>query len=253
MSRSIRSYEDIVETYKISILQQPADWSIEDGGLAETTDGDIKSGDDVYSALSRFVQLWCYNETHFRYLFDAARKMVEQHSVLADKIDDIGNKHAAEVAANPLVSIDEFARALHAHSDSEGVAYFGANTYAGCLVIALGNALQRFKQDLKIGKTWGTAAPTFGRHSVGDIVIAAANGYRHENEWETRMASFGSLDERQRASHGIITEALAGNSTSEISGMARTPEIVQLLSDGNFETLARNIFEFAKNVARIGE
>jgi hypothetical protein len=31
--------------------------------------------------------------------------------------------------------------------------------------------------------------------------------------------------------------------------MARTPEIVQLLSNGNFETLARNIFEFANSVA----
>jgi hypothetical protein len=175
--------------------------------------------------------------------------MAEQHSRLADEIDDIGNKHAAELAANPLASIDEFAKALHAHSDREGVVYFGANTYAGCLVIALGNALQRFKRDLKIGKTWGTTAPTFGRHSVGAIVIAAANGYRHENEWETRMASFGSLDKRQKASHGVITEALAGNSTSEVSGMARTPEIVQLLSNGNFETLARNIFEFANSVA----
>ena len=57
MSHSVRSYEDIVETYKISILQQPADWSIEDGGLAETADGDVKVGDDVYSALSRLVQL----------------------------------------------------------------------------------------------------------------------------------------------------------------------------------------------------
>jgi hypothetical protein len=82
-------------------------------------------------------------------------------------------------------------------------------------------------------------------------VIAAANGYRHENEWETQMATFGTLNERQRPSHGIITEALAGNSTSELSGMARAPEIVQLLSNGNFETLARNVFQFATNVARI--
>jgi hypothetical protein len=250
---SARNYTEIVKAYNLEILERPADWSIENGDLARTTDGDIKNGDDVYSALSRLVQLWCYNETHFRYLFDAAREMVEQHSLLADEIDDIGNIHAREAAANPLVNIDEFAQALHAHSDKEGVAYFGANTYAGCLVIALGNALQRFKRDLKIGKTWGTAAPTFGRHSVGAIVIGAANGYRHENEWETRMASFGSLDQRQKASHDIITEALAGNSTSEISGMARTPEIVQLLSNGSFETLARNIFEFAKNVARIGK
>jgi hypothetical protein len=63
------------------------------------------------------------------------------------------------------------------------------------------------------------------------------------------MASFGSLTELQKASHDIITEALAGNSTSEISGMARTPEIIQLLSNGEFETLTRTIFEFAKNAA----
>jgi hypothetical protein len=249
VSRSVRSYEDIVETYKISILQQPADWSIEDGGLAETADGDIKEGDDVYSALSRLVQLWCYNETHFRYLFEAAHEMVEQHSRLADEIDDIGNKHAAELAANPLASIDEFAKALHAHSDREGVVYFGANTYAGCLIIALGNVLQRFKGDLGVRPTWETAGPTFRGYSIGSIVIAAANGYRHENEWANQLASTGKLEKRQKASHDIIVGALAGNSIAETSGVARVPEIVQLLSNGDFGHLTFNVFEFAKNAA----
>jgi hypothetical protein len=109
---SARNYTEIVKAYNLEILERPADWSIENGDLARTTDGDSKNGDDVYSALSRLVQLWCYNETHFRYLFDAAREMVEQHSLLANEIDDIGNKHATEAAANPLVNIDEFVGGL---------------------------------------------------------------------------------------------------------------------------------------------
>ncbi len=249
MSHFVRNYEDVVKTYKIAILEQPADWSVDDRDHARTSDGDIKLGDSVYSALSRLVRLWCYNETHFRYLFEAAREMIGRHSQLADEIDDIANKRAGELAANPMVSIDEFAKALHAHADSEGLVYFGANTYAGCLMVALGNALQRFKSDLDVGPAWETAGPTFGGYSVGSIVVAAANGYRHENEWAIQLASTGKLKEHQKPSHNVIAGALAGSSIAEISGVARIPEIVQLLSNGDFERLTLNVFDFAKNVA----
>jgi hypothetical protein len=246
---SVRDYNDIVKSYRLTLLEQSADWSIENGDLALTADGDIRNGSVSYSALSRLVQLWCFNETHFRYLFASANGMIDLLSTLGDDLDRIANQRTANITSDPFEGFDQFAEALHLHSDKEGMVFFGANTFAGSLLIALGNALQRFRADVEDRSGWDTAWPTFGRYSLGNVMIAAANGYRHENEWSNQLASKGKLTGQQKASHDVIVGALAGQSISEISGPARIPEILRLLSNGEFERLTANIFEFSNNVA----
>jgi len=72
---STRSFDEIVQAYDLSLLRKPADWSLLDGDLARTADGDIKVGSTAYNALFRLVWLWQLNEPHFRYLLDAVNSM----------------------------------------------------------------------------------------------------------------------------------------------------------------------------------
>jgi hypothetical protein len=44
----VRPADDLIEAYGLELLKEPADWSIENGDLAMTADGDIKVGSTAY-------------------------------------------------------------------------------------------------------------------------------------------------------------------------------------------------------------
>jgi hypothetical protein len=54
---------------------------------------------------------------------------------------------------------------------------------------------------------------------------------------------------KQRASIGVINGCLAGRIAATESTLARCAEIILLLSEGEFDSLAKNILQFAHNVA----
>lgn len=249
----IRSSEDLVRIYGLSLLEaSPGDWSIVDGDLAMTRDGDPQEGSRYYNALFRLVNLWRYNEPHLRYLFGAVSDMMTWRASLAEKLNQIGdpqNLSASMSSSNPWEGFPEFAEAIRATSDQQALAHFGANTYAGCLLIVLSNALRRFRDDIDPEQAWKIASPSFNGFSVGQIIVAGANGYRHEDDW----AKATVLDDQQKRSHDVITGALAGRPASDEPTPARYVELIQLLSDGDFEVFAKNVLGFAHDVAVMEE
>ena len=51
--RAVPEYDALVEKHGLSILFEAGDFSIENGGLRQTTGGDIQLGDATYSAMFR--------------------------------------------------------------------------------------------------------------------------------------------------------------------------------------------------------
>jgi hypothetical protein len=240
-----RSTDDIIRAYNLTMLQVPADWSIENGDLALMPDGDPQVGNLPYSALNRLAELWRYNEPHLHDLYRTVSEMTARYRESNREFDRIGGLHIRPSTYNPWEGFDDFAQAFREASDERGMAHFGAHTYAGCLLIVLSNMLQRFRSDIGMPEAWKAAEPIFNGFSVGRIVVAAANGYRHEDEW----AKATVLDGQQKRSHDIITGALAGRPASDEPTPARCVEIVQLLSGEEFDILAGNVLGFAHNVA----
>jgi hypothetical protein len=117
-----------VQAYSLSILDAPEDWTLEDGDLAVTKDGDPITGDLAYNGLFRFVQTWRYNTAHLRYLFDTMAKMVAWRTSLDEKASAIGQTSSGQFL--------EFAELLGATLEEQRVATFGATTYSGCLILA---------------------------------------------------------------------------------------------------------------------
>jgi len=211
----IRSSEDLVRTYGLSLLEASSgDWSIVDGDLAMTADGDPQAGTRCYNALYRLVNLWRYNEPHLRYLFGAVSDMMTWRASLTEKLNSIGdprNLSASMSSSNPWEGFPEFAEIIRATSDQQALAHFGANTYAGCLLIVLSNALRRFRDDIDPEQVWKIASPSFNGFSVGRIIVAGADGYRHEDEW----AKATVLTKKQKPSREVVTGALAGRPASD--------------------------------------
>jgi len=116
------------------------------------------------------------------------------------------------------------------------------------LLISLSNALSRFKSDINPLAYWRTPSPSFGGFSVGRVIIAAANGFRHEDEWARPQEMSEKQKERQKASRDIIIGAAGREPVGEPSP-ARSVDIIQLLGNDDFDELAKNVLGFAHNVA----
>ena len=243
------AYNYIVDAYGLEILKTPGDLSIENGDLALTKDGDLKMGDTVYSGLFRLVQAWRYNSPHLRFLFDISEFMRAHRASLDDKLNEVAQRRAAQFDIATFPNVDpDYVKAFWAVSDEQGVAEFGRATYGGCLVLLLSSSLQRFKDDIDATQEeWIKAAPLFNGCSLGQVLVAAANGFRHEDEWaKTRPST-----PKQRASQEILTKALQGHEHQLTFRMpGRSAEVLDLLSQGgDFDRLAANVFTFAHNVA----
>jgi hypothetical protein len=112
-------------------------------------------------------------------------------------------------------------------------------------MIVLSGVLLRFKNDIDARTDWSSTGPFFNTHSLGAIIEAAANGFRHADEWaKTRPPTA-----QQRSSQDIINGALSGRPLPGERSPGRCVEVLQLLSGGDFEHLACNVFTFAHNLA----
>ena len=242
------SYDDTVDTYELEILQAPGDWSIVDGDLAVTKDGDIKVGDTAYNALFRLVQEVRLSTPHLRFLFNLVASLQRNRKVLDDRMDAIGEEKRQRFDIKTFLQPDPvFLDGFHATVDEMGTADYGFATYGGCVALLLAGSLLRFKDDLGAkGDDWNKAAPLFGGWSFGQVIVAAANGFRHDDEWsKTRPPT-----PQQKASQDVLSTSLSGRTPPKERAPGRCDEVLALLSQGRgFEGLATNLFSFAHNVA----
>jgi hypothetical protein len=127
-------YDDVADAYNLTILKAPGDWSLENGDLVLTKDGDIKVGDDAYNGLFRFVQSCRYNVFHLRYLYETMKKMAAREEHLEEEINAIGTERGTQLAAGAHdvfgSALTEFAATLHAANEERDVATFGAGLTA---------------------------------------------------------------------------------------------------------------------------
>ena len=242
------SYEDVVETYGLAILKAGGALSVENGEIAMTKDGDLKLGDTVHNALFRLVQAWRLNAPHLRFLFELVRSMLIRRKNLGEKMNKIGNEQSADFDTGKYPEVEtEVIRRFHEVIDEQGAAEYGYATYAGCVVLLLSGSLLRFKNDIEGTATdWNKAAPLFNGCSVGQVIVAAANGFRHDDEWtKTRPST-----PKQRASQKVLATALRGTLANHGRAPGRCPEVLDMLSrGGDFDRLTENLFTFAHNVA----
>lgn len=243
-------YDEFVDRYGLAILKEPGDLQIVDGDLALTRDLDLMMGDKSYNALFRLAEHWRHNSAHVAFLMGLLDLMISRHREAMDRLDEASEKDARQKQETGqfFSRSQEFMDAWHNHFDEEGTAISGQITYAGCVVMLASNALSRFKDDLDCPDThWKQCGRQYGGHSVGEILIASANGFRHADEWaKTRPKT-----QRQLKSTNILVSALGpANLAAEVpSPPGQCQEVIKLFADGGgFEDFTQTIFRFAHAV-----
>jgi hypothetical protein len=206
----VPSYDEILSKHNLCLLQNGVDLVLENGDLALTRWGDLRMGSIAQNGLMRFVQHWRFNEPSFHRLFMEAlsrRKLLVAHR---------------EQAGRPVV-ID--------------LATFNLAAYKAAV-----------RPDMSSDEEveWNQSTPMLQGYSFGQIIVAAANGVRHVDEWEAAQAP----TEKQRASMQVLESALRKEGMSRFHVRDLPAEALDILSDGgNFERLAASMFDFAHNVA----
>jgi hypothetical protein len=232
------------------MLKEGGDLQIVEGDLALTKDCDLMLGDKSYNALFRLAEHWRHNAPHIAVLMDLLGQMAENYCETQRRLNDAA---AAETQrkqeAWTFGASSKFLRAWHSHYDEEGAAVFGGALYAGCIVMLASNALLRFWDDLdRPEEPWRNCRRQFGGRSVGEILIASANGFRHADEW----AKTRPMTAQQRRSANVLTSALGAPDISQLepSPPGRCQEVIHLLADGDgFDGFNKAILGFAHDVA----
>jgi hypothetical protein len=232
----IPNYLETLSRYGLERLEF-SDLHVRNGNIAITADGDLQLGDRTVNALFRLVERWRAHQPTLNDLFEA----MQFHSHRRDETLDARNSgHGPSLVTN----IDAF----HEATDRLRVDESGASIYAGSICLVVNNLLQRFRVDVQpTPDAWREAAPTYAGESFSDIIAAAANNFRHHDEW----ARTSPPTSQQMQSISVLRSVLSARTSGMPAHAIRTNvcrEIVLLVSDGAIEQLHERLFAYAKNV-----
>jgi hypothetical protein len=239
MASLVPTYKSIVAKYAlVAILAQGDLQMTASGDIAVTPDGDLRFGNDKCNAMHRLVQRWCFNARVLERLFG----LVTQESQRMQQAEAERNDIAGFVFTNrPL--IEKF----HTLADEIGAGEFGGAACAGAIMVVLSNMLQRYKDDLKAtNPKWERIGPQFRGYSFGDVVVSAANNFRHHDEW----ARTRTPNSQQLKSITVIEAALNYKKVSPAPDVPwrrnACADLLPVIGGSDFATLEQGFFDFAK-------
>jgi len=131
----------------------------------------------------------------------------------------------------------------HSKNDEIGANEFGEAACAGTLFVILNNLLSRFKNDAQTSRDrWNEGGPFINGVSLGAVVSAAANNFRHHDEWRRSKPP----TQQQLSSMNVLLETLGLG--PQLIRENICPKILKAMSGGKYDQLNRNLFEFAKSI-----
>jgi hypothetical protein len=174
------TYESVVTRHGLGEVLAGSDSQVTAlGGLDMTADGNPKFGDARCNAMHRLVLRWCSNARVLETLLDlVAVDNLRKHTAKAERDAIVCVSFATEFPSPER--IEKF----HALGEEVETGEFGGAACAGAIMVVLNNLLQRYKTDLsELNPEWGGIGPQFNGYSLGEVIEAASNNFRHHDEW----------------------------------------------------------------------
>jgi hypothetical protein len=211
------------------------------GNWSVTRDGDFQFGDTATNAMFRFAQRWRPEQPA---LDELLRSMLSTTQLL----DEL--RSARDSGIGPSLSINP--EAFHSDTESMGNYESGSAVYAGAICVVLNNLLLRFRKDLGLKKSdplWRDTGPKTAGHSMGVVFQAAAENFRHYDEWAgTRVPT-----DQQRESMEVLCAVLRlPLMTSDIRTIRTNVcrGVLLAVRDGSSDKLHHSLFDYAKALCR---
>ena len=246
------TYDEVIALYDITILQSPGDLVIKNGDFALTKSGDLMVNDAKYSAMFRLVQRWRFNAPTLELLFSQVVATKKRRKELDDSLNEVFSEHVLDLTdANPFTPDPRRIESYHELNDEIAANEIGAAAYAGAVVVVLSGLLQSFKDDMDATKDdWDKSAPLIGGCSVGAILVAAANNFRHNDEWAKTRPPKPQQLASIRVLAAAFEEPIAPDGADHRFSRDICVETLELLGGGSFDRMARGLFAFANNMIK---
>lgn len=149
----------------------------------------------------------------------------------------------------PLVRAKQAER-FNTINDEIGASSLGAEACSAAAVLILNSLLLGVKEDLEISRTtWDQTGPLVGGVSVGAILSASANNFRHRDEWRTSRPPTAQQLSSIRVLASALEEPIAPDGSGHKLSRDVSLEILERLSNGSWEELNFRTFEFGHNLA----
>jgi hypothetical protein len=238
---SISAYAAFVQKHDLAKILADNDFKVTASGDIAMWAGSPQQGDDRCNAMLRLLSRWFANTKVLETLLDLVGVDNSRKQLAQSDLDAV-----AESAANGE-DVDRY----HALILEGQTGEFGAAACAGAVMVVLSNLLQRYKKDLHAESlNWDAIEPVFGGCSFGQIVVAAANNFRHHDEWA--LTGRWELDGRQKPSISVIEQALDYTLLSgRVEPWRRNAcaDLVEIICGTNFVVLQDNFIRFARGLA----
>ena len=247
---TVPGYGEIVDRFSLDVLQEPGDLVLVGGDLAVARSGDLMLNSVEYSALFRVVQEWRYNTPTMHYLFDIAFNVQHRKHEIENAINCVFDQpydpRTRGLAPDPA----RVAR-YHELNDEMDALKTSALACASTVVMILSRMLLAMQDDMQATKDqWETSGHLIRGHSVGVILWAAANNFRHNDEWfKTRPPTPQQL-KSIKVLADALQEPIAENGEGHQLHRDICHEILELLSNGDFNKLGMVVLGFANAFAK---
>ncbi|QEE37604.1 MULTISPECIES: hypothetical protein [unclassified Methylobacterium] len=244
-------YGDLIERHGLSVIAEGGDLVLTpDGDIAITKSGGALFGSVAHNAMFRLTEAWRLNSPSLRLMYEAVRELRGQHTALEDEVE----MAATVFGFSGPEPFSAEVSAFHTANDAFGAALLGRGALAGSLMVVTSSLLSRFKSDVEpTAAEWKDTGPFENGVSVGRLIIAAANGFRHHDEWiETRVA--GAFTANQRRSIDPLVQALNLVGPDDLFDDVNACErVIVLLGDQGFEQFEGAVLKYANAVAALVE
>ena len=240
--------EELVRRHKLHLLERPVDLTLINGDLSITRWGDILAGSVQHAGFARFILYWRYNWLSIQELLVAAYQAKIAVQKQREELDRLAAERTSLMRSNPFDQTGQ--QAFHVKYQQEGdvlgALAFGQETYAASLMLTLSSLLGQLRDDIEANDTiWRGCGPHYGGRSLGELVAAAANAFRHADEWLKTVKPSA----RQRVSMDCLADALGR--PLERFGFRKSIncEVLDVISAGSPDTLTENVLGFAHALA----
>ncbi|MBY3544790.1 hypothetical protein HFN69_21975 [Rhizobium laguerreae] len=245
------TYDEFARRYGGKILQEAGDLQLIDGDLAMTRDLDFMLGDKCYDAMRRLLDDWRLKAPHLQLLYSLSRLMIQREADAERRVTE-ATEAALLKGYGPLGISREpgFQKAWQTQFDEQGAAQAGRDVYPGCIMLMASYALSRFRDDIECTRqNWQEKGALYGGRSIGEIIVASANGVRHQDDW---FKTHPPTPQQQR-SMDVLEAALGvqgGPHKSYAYSAGRCEQVLALLDGGEgFDGLTTAMFAYAHEIA----
>ena len=245
------AYDDVIECFDLDILKTPGDLVLKNGDLALTKGGDLMLKNADYSAMFRLVQGWRYNAPTLRPLFDLVVTAKRRRKDLEGSVDRVFLDRFNPASPNPLMPDARSIAQHHQLNDEIAANEVAVSAYAATVILVLTDLLLRFKDDLDAtADEWEKSAPLTQGCSIGSILVAASNNFRHRDEWAKARTPTNQQLRSIRILAAAFQEPMAPDGAGHRFSRDICPETLELLGGGSFETLSTAVLAFANTIVR---